>query len=160
MLRGSSRLAQGGRYHAVPLHALSRTEQDLLRRMRRLMAMVTVAALVAGALSAYGTLTDLALERRREIALLKAIGASRRRIIARLVTESLVIGLAGGVLGWLIGFGFAQIIGREVFHAGVRLRWDVPPIVIALATLTAAVAALGPVRLALAVEPARALKGE
>lgn len=156
--QAASRLQRGGGMAALPLHALSATEQGLLDRMRRLMLLVTLAALVAGALSAYGTLTDLALERRREIALLKAIGAPRRRIVGRFLAESVAIGLTGGVLGWLIGAGFALFIGRQVFHAALRLQPGVPPLVVALAVLTALVAAAGPIRLALAVEPAGALR--
>jgi len=148
----------GGGMEALPLRALSATEQGLLDRMRRLMLLVTLAALAAGALSAYGTLTDLALERKREIALLKAVGAPRRRIVGRFLAESAAIGLVGGVLGWLIGAAFALFIGREVFHATLTLQPGVPPLVVALAMLTALVAAAGPIRLALAIEPARALR--
>ena len=149
---------EGGPISALPLHALSATEQGLLDRMRRLMLLVTLAALVAGALSAYGTLTDLALERRREIALLKAIGAPRRRIIGRFLAESLAIGLAGGIAGWVLGAAFALFIGREVFHATLTLQPGVPPRIVSLAVLIALLAAAGPIRLALAVEPARALR--
>ena len=156
--RAAERLARGGGMDVLPLRALSATEQGLLDRMRRLMLLVTLAALAAGALSAYGTLTDLALERKREIALLKAVGAPRRRIIGRFLAESAAIGLVGGLLGWLIGAAFALFIGREVFHATLTLQPGVPPVVVALAMLTALVAAAGPIRLALAVEPARALR--
>jgi putative ABC transport system permease protein len=149
---------RGGGMEALPLRALSATEQGLLDRMRRLMLLVTLAALAAGALSAYGTLTDLALERRREIALLKAVGAPRHRIVGRFLAESAAIGLVGGVLGWVLGAAFALFIGREVFHATLTLRPGVPPLVVALAMLTALVAAAGPIRLALAIEPARALR--
>jgi len=155
--RAAAQLERGG-MEALPLRALSATEQGLLDRMRRLMLLVTLAALAAGALSAYGTLTDLALERKREIALLKAVGAPRRRIIGRFLAESAAIGLVGGVLGWLIGAAFALFIGREVFHATLTLQPGVPPLVVALAMLTALVAAAGPIRLALAIEPARALR--
>jgi putative ABC transport system permease protein len=122
------------------------------------MLLVTLAALASGALSAYGTLTDLALERKREIALLKAVGAPRRRIVGRFLAESVAIGLAGGVLGWVIGAAFALFIGRLVFHATLALRPGVPPVVMALAMLTALIAAAGPIRLAMGVDPARALR--
>ncbi len=158
VIAAAARVQRDGGLAALPLHALSATEQGLLDRMRRLMLLVTLAALIAGALSAYGTLTDLALERRREIALLKALGAPRRRIIGRFLAESVAIGLSGGVLGWMIGAAFALFIGRQVFHASLSLHPGVPPVVIALAVLTALVAAAGPIQLALAVEPARALR--
>jgi putative ABC transport system permease protein len=154
------RLEAGGGMRALVLHALSGTEAGLLTRMRRLMALVTAAALIAAGLCAFGTLTDLALERRRDIALMKALGAGPRDIVRQLVGESLVIGLLGGIAGWLLGVFFAEIIGRRVFLSAVAIGWDVPPIVIGLALLTAGLAGLGPIRLALAVEPASALKGE
>ena len=154
------RLEARGGMKALVLHALSDTEAGLLSRMRRLMALVTVAALVAAGLCAFGTLTDLALERRRDIALMKALGAGARDIVRQLVGESLAIGLIGGVAGWLLGVGFAEVIGRRVFFSSVAIGWDVPPIVIGLALLTAGLAGLGPIRLALGVEPASALKGD
>lgn len=160
LARAVATLEQGGGMAALPLHALSETEAGLLERMRRLMTLVTVAALVAGGLSAFGTLTDLALERRREIALLKALGAGRRQIVWRFMAEALAIGLIGGLLGWLIGLFFAQVIGREVFQAAITVRWNIPPLVLLLSMFIAGIAGLGPIRFALAVEPARTLKGE
>ena len=153
-------LEQGGGVRALLLHALSDTEAGLLDRMRRLMALVTVAALVAAGLCAFGTLTDLALERRRDIALMKALGAGAHDIVRQLVAESLAIWLAGGIAGWLLGVFFAEIIGRRVFFAPVAIGWDVPLTVVGLSLLVAALAGLGPVRLALAVEPATALRGD
>ncbi len=158
--RAVVRLEQGGGTRALLLHALSVTEAGLLERMRRLMALVTVAALLAAGLCAFGTLTDLALERRREIALLKALGAKRRDVLRLFVAESLVIGAAGGTAGWALGLCFAQVIGREVFHSAIAIHWQVPPLVLALSLLVAALAGLGPIRLALSIESAPALKGD
>jgi putative ABC transport system permease protein len=154
-----ARLAGGG-LEVLPLHALSETEAGLLVRMGRLMLLVTIAAMLAGGLAAFGTLTDLALVRRREIALMKSLGARRRDIVRQFVYESLVIGLAGGALGWGIGLGFAWLIGREVFHSGITLQPVVPLVVMTLAVAVAVLAGLGPIRLALGVQPAGALKGE
>jgi putative ABC transport system permease protein len=150
----------GDGLEALPLHALSDTEAGLLARMGRLMLLVTIAAVLAGGLAAFGTLTDLALVRRREIALMKSLGARRRDIIRQFLYESLVIGAAGGTLGWLIGVVFATIIGREVFHATIALHPAVPLFVLALAIGVSVLAGFGPVRLALGVQPATVLKGD
>jgi putative ABC transport system permease protein len=158
--RAVAALERGGGARALVLHALSATEAGLLERMRRLMALVTAAALVAAGLCAFGTLTDLALERRREIALMKALGASSRDIVRQFAAESLAIGLAGGTLGWLIGLLFAEVIGRSVFHSSIAVHWNVPPLVLGLALVVAGAASLGPIRLALSVQPAAMLKGE
>jgi len=158
--RATTVLERGGGMHALVLHALSETEAVLLARMRRLMTLVTAAALLAAGLCAFGTLTDLALERRRDIALLKSLGASRGDVVRLFVSESLAIGLLGGFAGWVIGVAFAELIGGTVFHAGVALRPDVPAVVIALSVAVASLAGLGPIGLALAIEPAAALKGD
>jgi putative ABC transport system permease protein len=159
-LRATTALEQGGDFRALTLHALSETEAVLLARMRRLMTLVTAAALLAAGLCAFGTLTDLALARRRDIALLKSLGASRGDIVRLFVSESLAIGMLGGLAGWMIGVLFAELIGGTVFHAGVALRPDVPVVVIALSVAVASLAGLGPIGLALAIEPAAALKGD
>jgi len=159
-LESLSALDRRGEFRVLPLRALSDTEAGLLARMKKLMLLVTLAALLAAGLCAFGTLTDLALERRREIALMKSLGAADSDIVRVLCVESGVIGLLGGIAGWLVGLFFAELIGREVFHATIAVRWEVPPIVLGLALLVAAAASLGPIRMALAVEPARVLKGE
>jgi putative ABC transport system permease protein len=158
--RAARAIEAGGGMRAIVLRALSRTEGDLLDRMRRLMTLVTVAALLAAGLCAFGTLTDLALERRRDIALMKSLGASRHDVVRQFLVEALAIGLLGGVAGWAFGLLMAEVIGQKVFHSSVGLRPEVPPLVIALSLAVAGFASLGPIRLALAVEPAAALKGD
>jgi putative ABC transport system permease protein len=154
------RALDGNGMRAVPVRALSATEAVLLERMKRLMALVTAAALISAGLAAFGTLTDLALERRREIALMKALGASRTDVVRQFAAEALAIGLIGGVVGWAFGLMMAEVIGRSVFHSAIAVHWNVPPTVLALSLAIAALASFGPIRLALAVEPARALKGD
>ncbi|HYM80079.1 MAG TPA: FtsX-like permease family protein [Candidatus Limnocylindria bacterium] len=151
---------EGAGMQAIVLHALAATEGRVLDRTRSLMALVTVAALLAAGLCALGTLTDLALERRRDIALIKALGATRRDVVRLFAGESLAIGLIGGLLGAMLGYGLARLIGHQVFHAAIAPRWDVPLLVLALSAAVAVLAGLGPIRFALAVEPALALKGE
>lgn len=155
-----STLEKGGGLRVISLKALSATEAGLLDRMRRLMALVTIAALVAAGLAAFGTLTDLALDRRRDIALMKALGARRRDVVRQFAAEAIAIGLIGGVAGWALGVLMAEVIGKQVFHAAIALRWDVPVIVLGLSLAVAGLASLGPIRLALGIEPAAALKGD
>jgi putative ABC transport system permease protein len=150
----------GGGIRASVVHALSSTEADLFNRMRRLMTWVTLGVLLSAGLCTFGTLTDLALERRREIALLKALGASQRAVIRQFGAESLAVGLLGGFVGWWMGLLAAHVIGREVFHASVSIQWILFPVVLALSIAVAMAAGIGPIRLALAVDPAPVLKGE
>src|SRR6185369_8210471 len=158
--RAVAAIERGGQARAMVLHALSATEADLYDRMRRLMSWVTIGVLLSAGLCAFGTLTDLALERRREIALLKALGASQRDVARQFGAESLAVGVLGGLAGWWMGVIAAEVIGREVFHAAVAVQWDLFLPVLAVSVAVALAAGVGPVRFALAVDPAPALKGE
>lgn len=155
-----ARLERGRGARALVLHALSATEADLLDRTRRLMGYVTLGVLLAAGLCAFGTLTDLALERKREIALLKALGATPGEVVRQFTAESLAVGVMGGCLGWGMGLVASQVIGREVFHAPIAVHWDIFPVVLLMSVAVAMVAGAGPIRLALAVEPAPVLRGE
>jgi putative ABC transport system permease protein len=156
----AARIGARGDLEALPLTARSATEDRLLDRVRRLLLLVTVAALAAAMLGAYGTLTDLALERRRDIALMKALGATPRDVAEQFAAESLVLGLLGGVTGWLLGLWLAMWIALRVFHTAVTPQLASFAGVLALAVVVAGLASVGPIRLALAVDPAPLLKQE
>jgi ABC-type lipoprotein release transport system permease subunit len=147
-------LERDGTMRALPLHALSAGEGRRLERLRPQVALIAGAVFAAAGLGALGALTGLALERRPEIASLKARGATRGDLARLIAAESLGIGAAGGALGWLIGVGFAQAIGRRVFQSPVALHWEVAPLVIGLAIGVTLLAGLGPLRMALGVAPA------
>ena len=63
---------------------------------------------------------------------MKAIGARDRSITGVIMAEILVTALLGGVAGYFLGFGFAQLIGRSVFGSAITMKVKVIPIVAAL----------------------------
>ena len=91
---------------------------------------------------------------------MKALGARDSRIALIFLTEAWTIGLAGGLLGNIFGLGMAQAIARSVFNSYLSPQIPVIPLTVAAALAVATVAALGPVRDGLAVEPVVTLRGE
>jgi lipoprotein-releasing system permease protein len=79
-----------------------------------------IAILIAG-FSVFGTLTLLVQEKRREVGILKAMGASARSVIRIFVIEGLLIGAAGGLMG--LGLGFVMTFAAE--HFGIRMNPEV-----------------------------------
>jgi len=116
-------------------------------------ALQGIAVLVA-VLGVIGTLTALVLQRGRELAVLRAIGARRRQIEAMIVTESVWIGAIGSLLGCACGVCLAlilvHVINREFFGWTIRFALDPWLFVqaVALVIATAALAGLVPARLA------------
>jgi putative ABC transport system permease protein len=139
---------------------LSAADGEVLTRLSRLLFTVTAVALLAAILCAMSTLADLVLERTREVALLRSLGAGRRDVLALFASEAVAIGLAGGAVGLTIGIVAAQAIGRGVFGTGIAFAPVALPVTLGLGVATALLASLFPVRHALAIEPAPILRGE
>ena len=105
-------------------------------------------------------MTASVAERRKEIGLMKSIGAENRSIASLFLAEATLIGLIGGITGYGVGIVLAQFIGLSVFSTTIPLKWEVLAVVIPIAIGVSLLASALPVRRATAVEPAIVLRGE
>ena len=135
-------------------------EGRILSRVSSLMWLVTIAALFAAALAVGATSATTVLERRSEIGLMKALGASRRAVGAFFLAEQLFLALVGGLLGYALGILLARALGLGIFGVAPELRWILLPIVLALAAVVALLGSLFPLGRASRVDPAPVLRGE
>ena len=123
-------------------------------------SLVTIVVLALTMICVATTMTAVVAERRREIGLRKALGASNGSIIAEFMGEGVVLGAFGGLLGAILGFAFAQVVSRNVFNSSIRLMpWLIPVTILASVVVTG-IACLIPIRSATQVDPALVLKGE
>jgi putative ABC transport system permease protein len=143
--------------HARVVREVTETQGAVLTRVRLLLLLVAACGVVASALGVLGTMAAAVLERRAEIGLLKAIGASRTAILALFLGEASALGLAGGVAGYAVGCVLALAIGRFAFGAPTRISPLVLPLSLLTAVCVSAVGSALPVRRALAVDPVRVL---
>jgi len=125
-----------------------------------MMALVTAVALLASTMGIFTTMTATVEERRREIGLMKSIGAENRDIASLFLAEAAITGVIGGITGFGIGIVLAQFIGLSVFSTTVPLRWEVLAEATLIAISVSLLASALPVRRATAVEPAIVLRGE
>jgi putative ABC transport system permease protein len=100
------------------------------------------------------------IERKKEIGLMKSIGAENRSIITLFLSEATIIGIIGGLIGFIIGIILSQFIGISVFNTSISARFEILPIAIGLSIGVTLLASLLPVRRATMVEPAIVLRGE
>jgi putative ABC transport system permease protein len=135
-------------------------EGRILTRVGGLMWLVTIAALFAAALAVGATSATTVLERRSEIGLMKALGASHCAVAAFFLAEQLLLALVGGSVGYVLGIVLARTLGLGVFGIAPALRWILLPIVLLLAAVVALVGSLVPLERASRVDPAPVLRGE
>ncbi len=135
-------------------------EGRILTRVGSLMWLVTFAALFAAALAVGATSATTVLERRSEIGLMKALGASNRAVGAFFVAEQLLLALVGGIAGYAIGLGLARLLGVGIFGMAPSVRLILFPIVLVLAAIVALLGSLLPLGHATRVDPAPVLRGE
>lgn len=145
---------------AQPIKQISRSEAVILEKIRSLVYLVVAIVLMSTLLCVATTMMTMVLERRREIALKKALGAQNRSMVLEFLGEGGILGFLGGILGIGLGYLLAQLIGQSVFQSSISLRVALVPPVILISLMVAGLASLIPVKTAVAVEPAVVLKGE
>lgn len=146
-------------YDVRPIRAVTQAEGNLLDRTRLLIASMIALILVLTALCVLATMMALAMERRKQVGLMKALGGSISRIVGLFLMEVGALGAVGGLIGCLLGIALAQWMGDRVFGASINLRWEIFPLTIALMIVVALTGAL-PLRLLGKVKPAVILRGE
>ena len=145
------------------VHAIRRvadSEGRILSRVSTLLWIVTLAALAAAALAVAATSAAAVLERRIEIGLMKAIGATNTAVTTLFLTEHLALALLGGACGFAVGTALAWFLGASVFGAPAPPEPILLPIVLGLAALVALIGGLIPLRRLAHFDPAPILRGE
>jgi putative ABC transport system permease protein len=143
-----------------PVRQIVEGEARVLGKTRSTLYAAAVLIILTSALCVLATLTGWVFDRRKDFAIMKALGASERLISGFFAAEAAALGVVGALLGFVLGIGIAAWIGRANFHAPVVPRFSVLPWIILGSVLVALLSALLPMTLLRRVEPAIILKGE
>jgi putative ABC transport system permease protein len=143
-----------------PVRQLVEGESKIVDRTHALMYGAVLLIALTVAVSVLATLSASVLERRRDFALMKALGGSQAQLMAMFLLEALVLALAGVAVGFVIGSAAAWAISEGNFHTATLPHLSVLPLVLLLNLAIAAMAALFPVRVLRGLQPAALLKGE
>jgi len=124
-------------------------------------------ALFVGAFIIFNTFSIVVAQRRRELALLRAVGASRRQVLGSVLGESFVVGLVASVLGLFAGIGVAillhgllKVLGLDIPASGLVVSTRTVVVCLVLGTGVTVVSAVAPARRAGRVAPVAALREE
>jgi putative ABC transport system permease protein len=142
-----------------PVRQIAAAEGTILGRIRGLIFWTIALILILSMLGVLASMAALAMERRRDVGLMKALGGTVPRIMRLFLAEAGTLGAVGGVLGFLLGAVLARWIGERIFGVVISARLEVLPITVAL-TVGVALAGAFPLRLLGRVRPAEILRGE
>ena len=136
------------------------TEGRILTRVSALLWIITIAALIAAALAVAATSAATVLERRGEIGVLKAIGATNSAVAGMFLAEQLMLAIGGGLCGFGLGLALAWVLGASIFGAPASPRMMLLPVILGIAMLIVTLGSLIPLRRAARLNPAPILRGE
>ncbi len=139
---------------------VTNSEASVLSTLQALILLVTVVILILTMISVSTTMTAVISERRKEIGLRKALGASDGSIRAEFLGEGMFLGLLGGLLGSLLGFLFAEVVSVSVFDSSITFLPWLLPLSVVVSMIVSGLSCLTPIRNAVAIDPAVVLKGE
>ncbi|NYZ74294.1 ABC transporter permease [Candidatus Micrarchaeota archaeon] len=131
----------------------------VLLSVQLVLAAITLIASVVGAIGIANTMFMNVLERIKEIGILKAVGARQGDILFLFLTESVIIGLAGGIIGLILGAIVLQVL-QDTFAIPVFLRQRIIAFVFIFSVGVGLLAGLLPAWRAAKMDPVEALMYE
>ncbi len=143
-----------------PVRQIMEGEARVLGKTRSTLMAATTLIILTAALCVLSTLMGWVFDRRRDFAIMKALGASDWLLNAFFAAEAAAMGATGAIIGFVLGIGIAAWIGRVNFHAPVVPRFTVLPVILAGSMLVTLLSAILPISLLRRVQPAVILRGE
>jgi len=145
---------------AKPVRQVAESEGTILNKTTLLMILITILSSIGSALAISNLITASVIERSQELGLLKALGAYNWQIVLLVLVEVMLTGLAGGVIGYFLGIGFAQIIGQTVFGSYIEIAQMVILIVAVILFFVTLVGSIPAIRYLMALKPTEVLHGK
>ncbi len=131
--------------HASAVRQVAQAELGMWHSLRSIVLLLASITLLVGLLGVMNAMAAMVMERRKDIGIMRAVGASRRQIVSMFLYEAAALGVLGGVAGYVAGVVLAVLIG-PLLLAGVPVVpvLEYIPLALLLAGTISVVAALHP----------------
>jgi len=142
-----------------PIRQFTEGEAKIYNRINGVLTATIAVVLVLTAFCVMAAMTNVAIERKMDVGLMKAIGGATRRVVRLFLAEAALLGLAGGLIGAALGILLSIGLGKAVFGVAARPRLIVYPVAVGLTMLVAILSAF-PLRRLASIRPASVFRGE
>jgi len=140
------------------IRQLSETEGRIYNRIRGILLGTVALVLFLTFLCVMAGMSNVAVERKNDVGLMKAIGGSLHQVVRLFLTESILLGIVAGLIGSAVGIFASVGLGQRVFGVAAEPRWIVYPVSVALTVITA-IASAFPLRRLASIRPASVFRG-
>jgi putative ABC transport system permease protein len=141
------------------IRQFTEAEGKIYERISGLLTATVAVVLILTTLCVMAAMTNVAMERKNDVGLMKAIGGATRRVLRLFLAEAATLGLIAGLIGAAAGLALSVALGKAVFGVAAQPRLIVYPVVVAL-TIVVAVAGAYPLRRLAGIRPASVFRGE
>lgn len=142
-----------------PIRQFTEGEAKIYNRVSGLLSATVGIVLLLTALCVMAAMTNVAMERKMDVGLMKAIGGATKRVVRLFLAEAALLGLAGGLIGAAGGIFLSVGLGKAVFGVAARPRLIVYPVTVLLTVIVAILSAF-PLRRLASIRPASVFRGE
>ncbi len=142
-----------------PIRQFTEAEATIYGRISGILDATVVIVLVLTGLCVMAAMTNVAMERKNDVGLMKAIGGSNRRVLRLFLMEAALLGLLGGAIGAVVGILLSMGLGKAVFGIAAQPRLIVYPVTVSLTVIVAIVGAY-PLKRLTHIRPAAVFRGE
>lgn len=148
------------RVRAQQVTKVTAADTGIIAMLRSLFWIVSLVVLALMMVGVSTTISSIVQQRRNEIGLRKALGASAKSIGVEFTAESGLYGFIGGIAGTAVVYGFARLLASMVFARDLSVNWWLVAFSIVFSVAASCVAALPPVLRASKIDPAIVLREE
>jgi putative ABC transport system permease protein len=143
-----------------PVRQFTETQTTVVGKTRSVVLVASGVIVTLIMLCMIATFTSSVLERRKDFAVMKALGASNKAVNFLFAAEAAMLALAGAAAGYIAGSAIAFWIGKANFEAAILPQpWLFVPVLLG-SMLLALLASTAPLRLLQRIQPAGILRGE
>jgi putative ABC transport system permease protein len=143
-----------------PVRQITQAQTAVVGKTRSVVLASSAVVVILIMLCMVATFTGSVLERRKDFAVMKALGASNRTVNFLFASESAQLALTGSIAGYILGCGIAFWIGKANFDAAILPQPLLLVPVLLGSVLLALIASTAPLRLLQQIQPAGILRGE
>jgi len=109
---------------AVAVKQVAETEMGMVEKVNRFMLVLGAVTLLIGLFGVVNTMMASVNDRIKDIGIMRAVGASRRQIITIFIYEAILIGIIGGIFGYLAGSILAYLVGPMLFEGAENILYS------------------------------------